>query len=76
MNNSKQIEIFLKNYEEAIEKTISECFTIETKRLKDLEELNARLTDEICKCEEYADRLNKEIETLKEKLRKFESEEE
>lgn len=74
MNNTKQIETFLKNYEEAIEKTISECFTIEIKKLKEVEEQNARLIDEMCKCEEYADRLNKENEALKEKLRKLESE--
>lgn len=70
------VENFLKNYEEAIEKTISECFTVEMKRLKEVEEQNARLTDEMRKCEEYADRLNKENEALKERLRKFESEEE
>lgn len=76
MNVSKQIEIFLKNYEEAIEKTISECFAIEMKKLKEVEELNARLIDEMCKYEEYAHRLNKENEALKKKLRKLESEEE
>lgn len=71
MNNSKQIEIFLKNYEETIEKTISESFAIEMKRLKEVEEQNARLTDEMRKCEEYADRLNKENEELKTYIQKM-----
>lgn len=46
------------------------------KRLKEVEEQNVRLIDEMCKCEEYASRLNKENEALKEKVRKLESEEE
>ena len=68
MSEEKKIEIFLENYKDAIEKTIEQSFEIECKRIKKLAIQNKSLIEDITRCEEYADRLNKENKELKKQL--------